>query len=347
MSFELPPRRSSRIKTKQAEHAKLVEQQKRKAEDEMEIIQLLKKTVVTKKKPVKNKSVSKSKKLKENEFESEINKFEGNENKSVSNSISETKNLKPKPMKFNPLAAVFVPGVALHPISVYKRKSVRKSRIIEPAQEQSKNLANTKKSLSKNETSKSKNSKPKSSKPKTSRPKTTKQVQRSPLKQLKRGSKRLSSLQTKQIPEDWGISIGSDIEPFEETDANISDELIKLPTTSKSKKTQSKKTSVDKENSNPNENDSVESTSKSTAKSKPQSKPKSKKPPVLTEAQLQELAQLKQKVLSLVKSVAIRNNREHTLQNPDKPIFELPKITKWAVNNIKTCQPTNPIKIRG
>ena len=64
-----------------------------------------------------------------------------------------------------------------------------------------------------------------------------------------------------------------------------------------------------------------------------------KKEPELTESELQDRIKIKSDVLDLVTPIARKNKCLDSLENPNKPKFELPNMKKWAITNAK-CYPT-------
>lgn len=139
--------------------------------------------------------------------------------------------------------------------------------------------------------------------------------------------------------EDWGISSGSEVDPLESTVDEVVksaevDEIIKLPEI-----LQSHQAEDDKENSNKTESFPVEKSTKKTTKPK-----KTKKLPALTAAELQEREILKQEVLNIVRPIAAKYNKSSMIDDPNKPKFELPKLTKWATANIKGLSTYEPHK---
>jgi hypothetical protein len=71
---------------------------------------------------------------------------------------------------------------------------------------------------------------------------------------------------------------------------------------------------------------------------------KSKKSPVLTAAELVEQEILKQKVLTIIRPIAAKHDKLSMIEDPNKPKFELPKLTKWATANIKGLSTYEPHK---
>jgi len=159
----------------------------------------------------------------------------------------------------------------------------------------------------------------------------------------KKTAKNAESVELETVPEepnDWGISSDDEVnndDEVAEKRATGDEEEVKLPAVFRA--------NTEEVAEETPETTMTEKIAKKSAAKKPTKSKKSKsKEPELTAAELQEMIMIKQTVLDLVKPIAEKNNCLASLEAVNKPKFEIPKLTKLGIANVKGYSTYEPHK---
>lgn len=159
----------------------------------------------------------------------------------------------------------------------------------------------------------------------------------------KKVTKTVESVELESVPKepkDWGISSDEEANNGDEVEAEHAasdEEEVVLPAVFR---VNTEEVAKETPETDPTETNAKKSTAKKSTKTK-----KSKtKEPELTAAELQEMIMIKQTVLNLVTPIAVKNNCLASLEAVNKPKFEIPKLTKLGIANVKGYSTYEPHK---